>query len=346
MHDYALPDSVVAVARAGAGTNNIPSAEYAQKGVVVFNTPGANANAVKELVLAALFASGRKLAESLEWVNSIADQGDEIPKLVEKGKKNFVGHELLGKTIGIIGLGAIGAKVANATEAIGMKVLGYDPYLSVDNALSLTRKIKRATSLDEIAANADYVTVHVPLLADNKGFLNKNFFAKMKDGAVLVNLARGELVDVPALLKALASGKIGRYITDFPHNDLIGAENAICIPHLGASTVEAEDNCAVMAAKQLKDYLENGNIANSVNYPNCSLPRSGSSRITLHHLNQNSMIAKITSVLAENGANIENFVNKSRGNYAYSIIDVNTDIPEFAVDKLRKIDGVIRVRVI
>lgn len=346
MHDYALPDSVVAVARAGAGTNNIPSAEYAQKGVVVFNTPGANANAVKELVLAALFASGRKLAESLEWVNSIADQGDEIPKLVEKGKKNFVGHELLGKTIGIVGLGAIGAKVANATEAIGMKVLGYDPYLSVDNALSLTRKIKRATSLDEIAANADYVTVHVPLLADNKGFLNKNFFAKMKDGAVLVNLARGELVDVPALLKALASGKIGRYITDFPHNDLIGAENAICIPHLGASTVEAEDNCAVMAAKQLKDYLENGNIANSVNYPNCSLPRSGSSRITLHHLNQNSMIAKITSVLAENGANIENFVNKSRGNYAYSIIDVNTDIPEFAVDKLRKIDGVIRVRVI
>lgn len=346
MHDYALPDSVVAVARAGAGTNNIPSAEYAQKGVVVFNTPGANANAVKELVLAALFASGRKLAESLEWVNSIADQGDEIPKLVEKGKKNFVGHELLGKTIGIIGLGAIGAKVANATEAIGMKVLGYDPYLSVDNALSLTRKIKRATSLDEIAANADYVTVHVPLLADNKGFLNKNFFAKMKDGAVLVNLARGELVNNDDVIAAVESGKLAKYVCDFPCEKLIGKKNILCFPHLGASTPEAEDNCAVMAAKQLKDFIENGNIVNSVNFPACSSARCTPYRISVLHKNQQNMIAQISSILAKESINIENFENKNKGETAYTILDIAAEADEKAIAEIAAIDGVYRVRMI
>lgn len=346
MHDYALPDSVVAVARAGAGTNNIPSAEYAQKGMVVFNTPGANANAVKELVLAALFASGRKLAESLEWVNSIADQGDEIPKLVEKGKKNFVGHELLGKTIGIIGLGAIGAKVANATEAIGMKVLGYDPYLSVDNALSLTRKIKRATSLDEIAANADYVTVHVPLLADNKGFLNKNFFAKMKDGAVLVNLARGELVNNDDVIAAVESGKLAKYVCDFPCEKLIGKKNILCFPHLGASTPEAEDNCAVMAAKQLKDFIENGNIVNSVNFPACSSARCTPYRITVLHKNQQNMIAQISSILAKESINIENFENKNKGETAYTILDIAAEADEKALAEIAAIDGVYRVRMI
>ncbi len=346
MHDYALPDSVVAVARAGAGTNNIPSAEYAQKGVVVFNTPGANANAVKELVLAALFASGRKLAESLEWVNSIADQGDEIPKLVEKGKKNFVGHELLGKTIGIIGLGAIGAKVANATEAIGMKVLGYDPYLSVDNALSLTRKIKRATSLDEIAANADYVTVHVPLLADNKGFLNKNFFAKMKDGAVLVNLARGELVNNDDVIAAVESGKLAKYVCDFPCEKLIGKKNILCFPHLGASTPEAEDNCAVMAAKQLKDFIENGNIVNSVNFPACSSARCTPYRISVLHKNQQNMIAQISSILAKESINIENFENKNKGETAYTILDIAAEADEKALAEIAAIDGVYRVRMI
>ena len=346
MHDYALPDSVVAVARAGAGTNNIPSAEYAQKGVVVFNTPGANANAVKELVLAALFASGRKLAESLEWVNSIADQGDEIPKLVEKGKKNFVGHELLGKTIGIIGLGAIGAKVANATEAIGMKVLGYDPYLSVDNALSLTRKIKRATSLDEIAANADYVTVHVPLLADNKGFLNKNFFAKMKDGAVLVNLARGELVNNDDVIAAVESGKLAKYVCDFPCEKLIGKKNILCFPHLGASKPEAEDNCAVMAAKQLKDFIENGNIVNSVNFPACSSARCTPYRITVLHKNQQNMIAQISSILAKESINIENFENKNKGETAYTILDIAAEADEKALAEIAAIDGVYRVRMI
>lgn len=346
MHDYALPDSVVAVARAGAGTNNIPSAEYAQKGVVVFNTPGANANAVKELVLAALFASGRKLAESLEWVNSIADQGDEIPKLVEKGKKNFVGHELLGKTIGIIGLGAIGAKVANATEAIGMKVLGYDPYLSVDNALSLTRKIKRATSLDEIAANADYVTVHVPLLADNKGFLNKNFFAKMKDGAVLVNLARGELVNNDDVIAAVERGKLAKYVCDFPCEKLIGKKNILCFPHLGASTPEAEDNCAVMAAKQLKDFIENGNIVNSVNFPACSSARCTPYRITVLHKNQQNMIAQISSILAKESINIENFENKNKGETAYTILDIAAEASDKLLAEIAAIDGVYRVRMI
>ncbi len=344
MHDYALPDSVVAVARAGAGTNNIPSADYAKKGVVVFNTPGANANAVKELVLAALFASGRKLAESLEWVNSIADKGEEIPKLVEKGKKNFVGHELIGKTIGVIGLGAIGAKVANATEAIGMKVLGYDPYLSVDNALSLTRKIKRATTLDEIAANADYITVHVPLLADNKGFLNKDFFAKMKDGAVLINLARGELVDNADVIEAVKSGKLSKYVCDFPCEELIGKENILCFPHLGASTPEAEDNCAVMAAKQLADYIENGNIVNSVNYPACTSARYTPYRITVLHKNQQNMIAQISSILAKDGINIENFENKNKGETAYTILDIATAASEKLLGEIAKIDGVYKVR--
>ena len=344
MHDYALPDSVVAVARAGAGTNNIPSAEYAKKGVVVFNTPGANANAVKELVLAALFASGRKLAESLEWVNSLAGKGEEIPSLVEKGKKNFVGHELLGKTIGVIGLGAIGAKVANATEAIGMKVLGYDPYLSVDNALSLTRKIKRAATLDEIAANADYITVHVPLLADNKGFLNKEFFAKMKDGAVLINLARGELANNDDVLEAVESGKLSKYVCDFPCEKLIGKKNVLCFPHLGASTPEAEDNCAVMAAKQLADYIENGNIVNSVNFPACSSARCTPFRITVLHKNQQNMIAQISSILAKDGINIENFENKNKGETAYTILDIAAPVNEKLLREIDGIDGVYKVR--
>ncbi len=344
MHDYALPDSVVAVARAGAGTNNIPSKEYAKKGVVVFNTPGANANAVKELVLAALFASGRKLAESLEWVNSLAGKGEEIPSLVEKGKKNFVGHELLGKTIGVIGLGAIGAKVANATEAIGMKVLGYDPYLSVDNALSLTRKVKRAATLDEIAANADYITVHVPLLADNKGFLNKEFFAKMKDGAVLINLARGELANNDDVLEAVESGKLSKYVCDFPCEKLIGKKNVLCFPHLGASTPEAEDNCAVMAAKQLADYIENGNIVNSVNFPACSSARCTPFRITVLHKNQQNMIAQISSILAKDGINIENFENKNKGETAYTILDIAASVNEKLLREIDGIDGVYKVR--
>ena len=344
MHEYALPESVLAVARAGAGTNNIPSEAYAKKGVVVFNTPGANANAVKELVLAALFASGRKLAESLEWVRSLAGKGEEIPKLVEKGKKNFVGHELKGKVIGIIGLGAIGAQVANATEAIGMTVLGYDPYLSVENALSLTRKAHRVQSLDELAAAADYVTVHVPLLADNRGFLNKEFFAKMKDGAVLLNLARGELVNNDDVLAAVESGKLSKYVCDFPCEQLIGRENVLCFPHLGASTPEAEDNCAVMAAKQLVDYIENGNIVNSVNFPACSSARCTPYRISVLHKNQKNMIAQISSILAQDNINIENFENKNKGENAYTILDIVSEANEKILQQIAAIDGVYRVR--
>ena len=344
MHEYDLPESVLAVARAGAGTNNIPSDAYAKKGVVVFNTPGANANAVKELVLAALFASGRKLAESLDWVKSIADKGEEIPKLVEKGKKNFVGHELKGKTIGIIGLGAIGAQVANATEAIGMKVLGYDPYLSVENALSLTRKAHRVMSLDEIAAAADYVTVHIPLLADNKEFLNKDFFAKMKDGAVLVNLARGELVNNDDVIAAVESGKLSKYVCDFPCEKLIGKENILCFPHLGASTPEAEDNCAVMAAKQLVDYIENGNIVNSVNFPACTSARCTPYRISVLHKNQQNMIAQISSILAQDNINIENFENKNKGDNAYTILDIAAEASDEMLAKIAAIDGVYHVR--
>lgn len=343
MHDYALPESVLAVARAGAGTNNIPSEAYAQKGVVVFNTPGANANAVKELVLAALFASGRKLAESLAWVKSIADKGDEIPKLVEKGKKNFVGHELKGKTIGIIGLGAIGAQVANATEAIGMKVLGYDPYLSVENALSLTRKVHRVKTLDEIAS-ADYVTVHVPLLSDNKGFLNKEFFSKMKTGAVLLNMARGELVNNDDVIEAVAEGKLSKYVCDFPCEKLIGRENILCFPHLGASTPEAEDNCAVMAAKELVDYIENGNIVNSVNFPTCTSARCTPFRIAVLHKNQKNMIAQISSILAQDNINIENFENKNKGENAYTILDIASEADEKLLRQIESIEGVFKVR--
>ena len=343
MHDYALPESVIAVGRAGAGTNNIPCDEYAKKGVVVFNTPGANANAVKELVITALLLGSRKVVESIEWVNTIKD-AEDVAKLVEKGKSNFVGPEINGKVLGIIGLGAIGALVANAAISLGMKVYGYDPFLSVENALNLSPHVKRVKTLDEIQANADYITVHVPLLADNKGFINAKFIEKMKDGAVLLNLARGELVNTADVIAATESGKLSKYITDFPNAEIIGKKNIICIPHLGASTPEAEDNCAVMAAKELIDYVENGNIVNSVNYPNCSSPRCTPYRITVLHKNQQNMIAQISSVLAAANINIENFENKNKGENAYTILDIEAKASDDILSKIGKIDGVIKVR--
>ncbi len=348
MHSMEFGDNLMAVARAGAGTNNIPVDACAERGIVVFNTPGANANGVKELTIAALLLASRNIVGGVEWTRTLVGNADvaDVAKAVEKGKSQFAGVEIQGKTLGVVGLGAIGGMVANAALSLGMNVVGYDPYITVEGAWSLSRAVRKAASYDEIYAVADYITVHAPATPETKNMFCAESFAKMKDGVRIVNLSRADLVNAADMKEALASGKVAAYVTDFPTAEVLGVPGIVTIPHLGASTVEAEDNCAVMAAKQLKDYLENGNIANSVNYPNCSLPRSGRSRITLHHLNQNSMIAKITSVLAENGANIENFVNKSRGNYAYSIIDVNTDIPEFAIDKLRKIDGVIRVRVI
>ncbi len=344
MHDYALPESVIAIGRAGAGTNNIPVDEYAKKGVVVFNTPGANANAVKELVVAAMLLGGRKIIAATEWVKTLKGSGDDVMKLVEKGKSNFVGHEITGKTLGIIGLGAIGARVANAAVGLGMEVIGYDPYLSVENALLLSRQVKRVKTIEEIKEKSDFITVHIPLLADNKEFINEEFISEMKDGAVLINLARGELVDTKAVLNALSNGKLERYITDFPNDELIGAENVVCLPHLGASTPEAEDNCALMASKQLIDYIENGNITNSVNYPACSSARCTPYRITALHKNQQNMIAQISSILAKNNINIENFVNKSKGENAYTILDIEKRADESVLKEIESIDGVVRVR--
>ena len=342
MHDYDLPSSVLAVSRAGAGVNNIPVEEYAEKGVVVFNTPGANANAVCELVITALLMGSRKIVKAIDWVKSIKDD-ENLSKTVEKGKKEFVGQEIFGKKLGVIGLGAIGAKVANTAISLGMEVLGYDPYLSVINALHLSRHVEITNEIDELFKTCDYITIHVPFVESNRNMINEAKLNIMKKGVVIVNIARGELVDNLAILKATKSGKVSRYITDFPNKELIGVENIICIPHLGASTPEAEDNCAVMAAKELKDYIENGNIKNSVNFPTCVAPKNSEVRLSILHKNQQNMIAQFTTILAEKNINIDNFVNSSKGNYAYSIIDIPT-IDEDAFNALSKIDGIIRIR--
>lgn len=346
MHTYDLPASVLAVARAGAGTNNIPSADYAAKGVAVFNTPGANADAVKELVLCALFLGGRKIIPAIRWTEQQKGKGAEIPALVEKGKKEFAGCEIGGKTLGVIGLGAIGIRVANAALALGMTVVGYDPYLSVENALMLSRGVSRVASVEEIYRQSDFITLHVPLLADNRGMIGEKAIAAMKDGAVLINCARGELADNEAVIRALRCGKLARYITDFAADELLGEPGAICLPHLGASTPEAEDNCAVMAAKELYDYLAHGNITHSVNLPDCTLPRSAANRMTCVHLNRQNMIAQITACLGRGGVNIENFIDKSRGDYAYTIIDTNDVISPALLRELEEVEGVIRVRLL
>ncbi len=344
MHGYDLPDSVLAIARAGAGVNNIPCEEYAQKGVVVFNTPGANANAVNELVITALLLSSRKIVPSIEWVKTL--KGTEgIGKQVEKGKKNFVGREIAGKKLGVIGLGAIGAKVANSAIALNMEVLGYDPYLSVMSALHLSRHVEITSDLDELYKTCDYITIHVPYTKEKDKMINASKIAEMKEGVVIINCARGELVDNQAVIEALKSGKMSRYFCDFPSEELIGVDGVVLTPHLGASTPEAEDNCAVMAAKELKDYIENGNVNNSVNFPRCSAPRMAEKRITICHKNVHGMIAQFSTIMGENKVNIENFVNSSKGDFAYSILDV-TALNDEILQKLNAIDGVIRVRVL
>lgn len=346
MADYKVGDKLVAVARAGAGTNNIPVADYTQKGIVVFNTPGANANAVKELVICELFLGGRKITDAIDWVKTLKGEGDNVGKLVEKGKSSFVGGEITGKTLGVIGLGAIGIAVANAASALGMNVVGCDPYLSTANALLLNPAVKVVPTREEIYKCADYITVHVPLTPDTKAMFNEQTIGMMKDGAVLINNSRGELADTKAVVSALESGKLARYITDFPSAELIGVSNAICVPHLGASTPEAEDNCALMAAKQLVDYIENGNIVNSVNYPALSAPRGGVARICVHHKNVANMIAQFTAAVSSAGLNIENMSDKSKGDYAYCVIDVNAQPAPALAEKIAAIDGVVRVRVI
>lgn len=345
MHEYALPETVLAVSRAGAGTNNIPVDEYAKRGVVVFNTPGANANAVKELVIAALLMSGRKLIDGIEWVKTL--KGSEgLSKAVESGKKAFVGHEISEKTLGIIGLGAIGILVANAAVDLGMNVIGFDPYLSTANALRLNPAVKIAASTDALLEASDFVTIHVPYNESTKHTINSGNIGKMKKGAALINLARGELIENAAVIEAVTSGKLSRYVTDFPADELIGVPGIIVMPHLGASTPEAEDNCAVMAASELKDFLEDGNIRNSVNFPACMAPRAGRSRITVIHKNEKSVISAITDVIGKANINIENFVSRSRGDFAYAIVDTTEELKAEVIDNIKSLPSVIRCRVL
>lgn len=346
MADYAVNENLLAVARAGAGTNNIPTADYAEKGIVVFNTPGANANAVKELVLCELFLGGRKITEAIDWVKTLKGEGDNLSKLVEKGKAKFVGKEITGKTLGVIGLGAIGVAVANSAVALGMKVVGVDPYLSTLNALALSPAVKLVQSREDVYKVADFITVHVPLNADTKGLINAETIAKMKDGVVIINNSRGELADTDSIIAALESGKVERYITDFPADKLIGVKNAVCVPHLGASTPEAEDNCALMAARQLTDYIENGNIKNSVNYPAVSMPRESVARVCILHKNIKEILSKILAIISGQGINVANIQDASKGEYAYLIGELD-EIPSAAtLELLGNLDGVIRVRMI
>lgn len=347
MQGYELSKDTVAVARAGAGVNNIPIEDYAKLGVVVFNTPGANANAVKELVITSLLLGSRKIADAIKWIDTLKGKGEEVGKLVEKGKSQFVGPEIMGKKLGVIGLGAIGAQVANACSKLGMQVYGYDPFLSVNSALKLSTHIMVEKDLETIYKTCDYITIHIPYFADkNKDFINAGVIRKMKDGVVIINLARGELVNNQDIIKATESGKVGRYICDFPADELIGVKNIICTPHLGASTPEAEDNCAIMAAEQLIDYIENGNITNSVNYPACSMPRSTPYRLVILHKNIANILAEITGTVGKEKLNIANLNNQSRGDYAVTILDVEGEIPKDAISHIENVAGIIKVRYI
>ena len=346
MGDMDFSENLLAIARAGAGVNNIPLERCADAGIVVFNTPGANANGVKELVICGMLLAARDVVGGIEWTRSIKDS-DTIAKDVEKGKKNFAGGEIKGKKLGVIGLGAIGAEVANAAASLGLEVLGYDPFISVNAAWRLSRKIKPITDINEIFRECDYITLHVPLTDDNKGMIGKNSIPQMKDGVVILNFARDLLVDDDEMEKALESGKVARYVTDFPNTKSARMEKAIVIPHLGASTQESEDNCAVMAANELVDYLENGNIKNSVNFPSCDMGVCQvEGRVALLHKNIPNMIGQITSAFAKNGYNISDLTNKSKGSKAYTLIDIESKASDSLVKELNTIDGILKVRVI
>lgn len=342
LHDVQFPKSLKCIARAGAGVNNIPLDRCAEEGIVVFNTPGANANAVKELVVCALLLASRKVVQGANWVKGLTGTPD-IGPAAEKGKSTYAGPEIAGKKLGVIGLGAIGVKVANAAIGLDMEVWGYDPFLSVDGALALSRSVKHVTELDQIFANCDYITIHVPLNADTRNTISAEAIAKMKDGVRIINLARGELVDTKAMAAALESGKVAAYVSDFASDEILAQENAVTLPHLGASTPESEDNCAKMAVKEIRDYLETGTIRNSVNFPNLKVPYEGGYRICMIHRNVPNMIASITSTVK---CNIENMGNRSRGDYAYTIVDAAEQPTEENLDSLRAIDGMISVRAI
>jgi D-3-phosphoglycerate dehydrogenase len=346
LHEEKFAPTLLGIARAGAGTNNIPTDRCSEEGIVVFNTPGANANAVKELVLAGLFLASRKIVPAIEWAKTLKGNGDAVGKMVEKGKSAFAGPEIKGKTLGVIGLGAIGVLVANAALELGMTVYGYDPFLSLQNAWNLSRNVHAAADMKEIFEKCDYISLHIPLNANTKGFVNASAFASMKDGVRILNFARDGLVNSADMLAALESGKVGAYVVDFPTDEMIGVEGVVCIPHLGASTPESEDNCAVMAAEQLIDYIENGNIKNSVNLPDVAMPKGADVRVCVIHKNIPNMLTSITSVLAKDNVNIENMLNKSKGDYAYTILDVNKCDSAAVAAHIGAVEGIIRVRVI
>lgn len=346
MHDLELPESLEAVARAGAGVNNIPLDKCAEKGIVVFNTPGANANGVKELVIAGMLLASRDITGGIEWVKENKGEAD-IAKLAEKQKKQFAGCEISGKKLGVIGLGAIGVLVANAATNLGMEVLGYDPYISVNAAWSLSRSVKHISNVEDIYKNCDFITIHVPLMDATRGMINEEAISKMKDGVVLLNFARDLLVDEKAVLAAIESNKVKRYVTDFANPTTAGKDGVILTPHLGASTEESEDNCAMMAVREIRDYLENGNIVHSVNYPDCNMggcDKAG--RVAILHKNMKGMIGKYTTIFGNADINIEDMTNKSKGDYAYTLLDISTPVTEEVVAELRAVAGVLKVRVV
>ena len=344
MHDMDVPGSLLAVGRAGAGFNNIPTEKFGKLGIAVFNTPGANANAVKELAIAALLLGSRDIVGGIEWCKTLKGKGADVAKLVEKGKNQFVGPELKGKTLGVIGLGGVGGLVANAAADLKMRVLGFDPYISVENAWKLSRKIVHVTSQDEMLPQCDYLSIHVPLMDSTRGSFNASVFSKMKKGAVLLNLARGELVCTADLMAALEEGQLRRYVTDFPSDDIIGVPGIVTIPHLGASTPESEDNCVDMVSRQLEDYLKFGSIVNSVNYPACPLSASFRYRVAVMHANVPNTVGQITSVIAQKGVNIDNMVNKSRGEFAYTVLDLDDAVSAETLAQLNALEPVYRVR--
>ena len=344
MHDMDLPADLLAIARAGAGTNNIPIDKCTEKGIVVFNTPGANANAVAELVICGLMLGSRNVVGGIQWARTLDGKGDEVAKLTEKGKSQFVGPEVRGKTLGVVGLGAIGALVANGAIGLGMNVIGYDPFISMDSAWSLSRSVKHCTSMDEIYAQADYITFHIPLLKDTRGSINAEAIAKMKDGVRLLNFSRAELADFADLTAALESGKVASYVTDFPTQEVLQMKNAVVIPHLGASTPESEENCAEMAARQMRDYLEFGQIRNSVNLPEVLLGRAEGVRVLVIHENEPGLISALSSAVGARKININNMISKSRGNNAVTVLEISQMPDQKLLNELNALNGVLRVR--
>jgi D-3-phosphoglycerate dehydrogenase / 2-oxoglutarate reductase len=350
MHSMEFGNNLKAIARAGAGVNNIPVDQCTEQGIVVFNTPGANANAVKEIVLTSLMASSRNLFAGVSWTNTLKGEGEQVPKLVEAGKKQFVGKEIKGKTLGVIGLGAIGALVANDAIALDMDVIGFDPFISVDTAWKLSRNVQRALTIEELFESADYITVHTPLTDDTRGMFNQATFSIMKPGVHILNFSRGELVNETDIEAALECGIVGKYITDFPNENVLKMKNTVSIPHLGASTKESEENCAIMAGRQIRDFLQTGNIKNSVNFPNACLPYTGKQRVAAFHRNVPGMVGKITSAISSYDLNIADMVNRSRGEYAYTMIDIDKNVTSENIpgleEKINRIEGIVTARII